>query len=54
MSEQQQLDLHAALTSLISTVLTHPESAMEAFAGWSRDHGREPEATVRKDGDSAS
>jgi hypothetical protein len=54
MSEQRELDLRAELTSLISTVLTHPENAMEAFAGWSRDHGREPEATVTKDGGSAT
>ena len=42
------------LTSLISTVLTHPESAMEAFAGWSRDHGREPDAAVNRDGGPAA
>ena len=54
MTEQRELDLRAALTSLISTVLTHPENAMEAFAGWSRDHGRPPEATVNGEGDTTT
>jgi hypothetical protein len=45
MTEPQQPDLRAALTSLVSTVLMNPETAMTSFAGWCQDHGVEPEAT---------
>jgi hypothetical protein len=45
MTEPQQPDLRAALTSLVSTVLMNPESAMASFAGWCQDHGGETKAT---------
>jgi hypothetical protein len=45
MTESKQPDLRAALTSLVSTVLMNPESAMVSFAGWCQDHGGETEAT---------
>ena len=45
MTEPQQPDLRAALTSLVSTVLMNPETAMTSFAGWCKDHGVETEAT---------